>query len=547
MGSNSKDSGIYPVPLCQAYAKLGRDVWIRQARSEWEELPKDQETLPEAEWIAPPAITAPGQASKKETREQEDCLVVEGMRIPTHAVALGPGLRKVGQSVSRAFPCFCARHQEALNVGTHFGTKGCEGPADELAAEGEGSLRHCLGAPEEPQKRDDWGGASPIKAVPLQQWLRLAGDPETSLKDWCQKGVPLGIEGEVPTNSSFPAIVDNDQPLDVPCGSEIGATGAANYTSIYDNWEGAKIELDRYVAAGYGRVVPGQAGIEQCGDGSISRRAIVLETKEEGSVKRGTIVDLRRSGANSRSVAPQRMVLPRVCEVINDAQNLGETESLAWQQTIDAGEVTDGWGAELATCDCSDACVHSGGRPEELKHCVAPAYQEDEFPVMVMLGLGLKTAPLLGGTMAAALSRVLQGFTPDHSAQGQTNLDGPIWLSLGGRESRIRTPPCYLLTLRALGTRAAWRKGGPRHGSELDRGETGPAVGAEEAAGLHPGQEADGAHGGDQKPHRQGHAELQCPPAHSPTGKRGGEHPVRRTHQLWRKGGPGPQGEEGGA
>ena len=139
----------------------------------------------------------------------------------------------------------------------------------------------------------------------------MAGDPETSLKDWCQKGVPLGIEVEIPTNSIFPAIVDNDQPLDVPCASEIVATGAANYTSIYDNWEDAKIELDRYVAAGYGRVVPGQTVIEHYGDGSISKMAIILKTKEDGSVKRRIIVDLRRSGANSRSKAPQRMVLPR--------------------------------------------------------------------------------------------------------------------------------------------------------------------------------------------------------------------------------------------
>ena len=161
-----------------------------------------------------------------------------------------------------------------------------------------------------------------------------------------------------------------------------------------------------------------------------------------------------------RSVAPQRIVLPRVCEVINDAQDLVETENLAWQQASDAGEDTDGWGAELATCDFSDAYMHFGVHPEELKHCVAPSYQEDEFLVMVMLCFGLKAAPLLWGRMAAALARMLQGITPDHSARGQTYLDDPIWLFLGGREFRIRTLSCYLLTLRALGIRVAWSKGG---------------------------------------------------------------------------------------
>ena len=66
------------------------------------------------------------------------------------------------------------------------------------------------------------------------------------------------------------------------------------------------------VAAGFGRVVPGQAIIEDYGDGSISKMAIILKTKEDGSIKRRIIVDLRRSGANSRPVAPQRIVLPRV-------------------------------------------------------------------------------------------------------------------------------------------------------------------------------------------------------------------------------------------
>ena len=100
--------------------------------------------------------TGPG-VEKKETREQENRLVVGGMRNPTHAVALVPGLRKGGQLVSRAFSCFRAKHQEALNVGTYFGTKGYEGPADELVAEWKGGLHHCLGAPEEPQKKDEWG------------------------------------------------------------------------------------------------------------------------------------------------------------------------------------------------------------------------------------------------------------------------------------------------------------------------------------------------------------------------------------------------------
>ena len=113
---------------------------------------------------------------------------------------------------------------------------------------------------------------------PVRDKTPSAPPPPGADADCFGVGVPLGIEVEIPTRSVFLTIVDNDQPLDVPCASEIVTTGAANYISIYDNWEDAQVKLDRYVAAGYGRVVPGQTVIERYGDGSISKMAIILNS-----------------------------------------------------------------------------------------------------------------------------------------------------------------------------------------------------------------------------------------------------------------------------
>eukprot|EP00972_Heterocapsa_arctica_P080597 11878024-Heterocapsa_arctica.AAC.1 len=80
-------------------------------------------------------------------------------------------------------------------------------------------------------------------------------------------------------------------------------------------------------------------------DGSFSRLALILKTKLDGTTKARIIVDMLRSGAKSRSVVPERIVLPRVCDVVTDVQNLAETEQAEWQRALQASKNTDGWTA----------------------------------------------------------------------------------------------------------------------------------------------------------------------------------------------------------
>eukprot|EP00969_Alexandrium_andersonii_P111855 4940245-Alexandrium_andersonii.AAC.1 len=53
---------------------------------------------------------------------------------------------------------------------------------------------------------------------------------------------------------------------------------------------------------------------ERFGGGTVSKVALILKTKADGSTKRRLVVDLRRSGGNALARAPQRIVLPRIVD-----------------------------------------------------------------------------------------------------------------------------------------------------------------------------------------------------------------------------------------
>ena len=61
---------------------------------------------------------------------------------------------------------------------------------------------------------------------------------------------------------------------------------------------------------------------ERFGTGTVSRMALIQEVKDDGRVKNRVIVDMLRSGGNSRARVPERLGLPRVADVVESARRL---------------------------------------------------------------------------------------------------------------------------------------------------------------------------------------------------------------------------------
>ena len=74
----------------------------------------------------------------------------------------------------------------------------------------------------------------------------------------------------------------------------------------------AEVEINRHVNKGFAKRVSWERVQQTLGQtGTVSKMAFILKEKEDGSVKRRIILDVRWSLGNSRSRVEERKVFPR--------------------------------------------------------------------------------------------------------------------------------------------------------------------------------------------------------------------------------------------
>ena len=188
-----------------------------------------------------------------------------------------------------------------------------------------------------------------------------------------------------------------------------------NYKTLEDNKDLAKEELDRLVAAGY--AVRSKA--EDTEVRTLSKLGLILKTKEDGTLKKRLVIDLRRSGGNDKSRLPERLILPRIQDGVEMIRDLRRCHP----QAPSAQETSQFWGMELVLIDISDALMSLAVHPDEWAHCVSPSTEEGELVTFVALLFGFKTAPLLYSRLGAMVARFLQACVDPSKAMHQVYLD----------------------------------------------------------------------------------------------------------------------------
>jgi hypothetical protein len=168
-----------------------------------------------------------------------------------------------------------------------------------------------------------------------------------------------------------------------------------NYTSVLENLEDARIELDRYRTEGFMVDVDKETVQKEMSHGTISKLGLIVKQKPEG-VKRRIILDLRRSGGNRKAVLPEKMVLPRPRDAVAMMRDV-------YNQRRGCG-TSEGYTQELVAVDISDAFMSLAVHEAELPHTLAPHVDGEGFHLFVALLFGFKTAPLLWSRVAALVS-----------------------------------------------------------------------------------------------------------------------------------------------
>ena len=213
--------------------------------------------------------------------------------------------------------------------------------------------------------------------------------------------------------------------------------------------EDAEIEIRRYEKEGYVRRISLQEGRQQYKDGTISRLGLVLKVKESGEKKRRVVIDLRRSGGNSKSSLPEKLVLPRPVDVMRMLKEM----NARWP----ARKPDDG--VEFAVVDVMDAFTTLPLHREEHRHALSPSTQEGQLLLFQALLFGYRTAPLLYSRFASMIARLLQSGMDPKMACHQVYLDDSLWAFMGSLEERSSSLAMVLYTMMALKVKIALQKG----------------------------------------------------------------------------------------
>ena len=283
--------------------------------------------------------------------------------------------------------------------------------------------------------------------------------------------MPLGMNKEIPCCGIFPKA--DDPEIEMEEAPELAEQlGMENYKSFTDEPEHARAELGRLVEEGFAVVLPTNKANSMHKHGTVSKLALLVKEKDDGSVKRRIIIDLLRSGGNARCRIPERIVLPRVVDVVDSFRYLWRTRDRMVTKARDEEWVLDEerpdggiYDFEMITADLSDAYCHLPVHPEEHANCLSPGVYPPETLMWVAMLFGFRGAPLLMGRFAACLARLWQSLIAPSEMQSQLYMDDPIWIMRGPSSRRNRNLALLLYTARALGINLAWHKGS--RGSQL--------------------------------------------------------------------------------
>ena len=255
---------------------------------------------------------------------------------------------------------------------------------------------------------------SPLNVPVFMGWHRNADDPDAeTLAQWILHGAPLGFDQEIPRRGVFP--ISTGTPADEPTEVEIMRDAAEweNWPSALEEKEDLHSLIREAEGKGFCSVVPDARQAEQMAGGKVILNKLGVIVKNRLGKKKSRIIwDLKESGVNRKCDQSERIVLPRLLDLVHSCLKL----------------MREGREPILTTADIQDA-FHNVPAGEDRRYTVALAPMEDNKPCYVVykvLVFGSKSSPTIWGRFAAFLGRSTASVIPE--AEGQVYVDDPVWV-----------------------------------------------------------------------------------------------------------------------
>lgn len=295
-----------------------------------------------------------------------------------------------------------------------------------------------LGSEEEPHR-------SP-KLVPaiIRAYCRASGDPDGIIADWLEDGAPLGITKRILHTGIFPEVAGE---LATPENLDSLTThldGWTNYGTFVEHADKGRELLEKARDAGFchfcsdAKQVQSELGTT---DLALAKLGMVVKTKKDGSLKFRIIWDMLRNGVNECVRQGERVVLPRLADIVEDARRLSRA---------------NGGKLEFLVIDIEDAFHNIPVHASEKRFTAARF--EDTYVIFDSLVFGSGSSPTIWGRYSAWLGRSTAAIFCDGDLIVEIYVDDPLYITVGTKEARCRNLTIALLWATAAGYPMAWTK-----------------------------------------------------------------------------------------
>ena len=385
---------------------------------------------------------APG-LTIKEMREGENEEALGGMRNPAESLKRLPSQGHGCIGVRRALADAINNDETALAVVLDIlsGVK-TSGFHRDLKAKARANVRQALGL---------WPSGGDVERSGLQPDVieamsALMIDPDSVLAHWLRHGAPLGASVPVEHTGVFPLDTHNRllSPDELAVAEDVESW--ENYSTAEEDPMACGEILDTMVQKGWSIVFeePSEAEAFLGVSGLVlNRLGLIRKVKPDGTVKYRIVWDLRRSGVNLVILQGERVVLPRIADIVDSIREVG----------VDDGQSQDVY---MLGTDISDAFhqVPLDGREWQY---TAAAFRGKIY-IFKVLVFGSVSAPTVWGRYAAWLGRSTAAVLLDTACKMHIYVDDPIYVASGSREECARSFAMALLWAEVVGFPLAWHK-----------------------------------------------------------------------------------------
>ena len=342
----------------------------------------------------------------KSIPDQEDEEALGGMRNPRRSVERLPKSCELGCLMRELLETGVAKHSSLKETASAIfnGSSPIPDFDPRVISRMKAAFKKVLSAEGLPEKTSL--ANSPIDPALLWGWAEFAEDPDgKTLASWIQRGAPLGFDEAIECNGVFPKATGLS-PVDSPTDAEL-----ARPLEGWSNWPSAteeQADLHRLVreseSKGFCRVVRDDSVAKQTlgQEPILNKLGVVVKftgTGSEMKKKSRIIWDMRESKVNDRCDPAERIVLPRLMDIV--------LETVSKQRNMEQ--------PTFAVVDIQDA-FHNIPSGADKKYTAAKAGMEDgveAFIIYDVLVFGSKSSPTVWGRYAAYLGRILCSVIPE--------------------------------------------------------------------------------------------------------------------------------------